>query len=259
MGAYEQIKPEFSLGHVTLPGYAPFAQKLEDAQGLIDGLHMVKTYLKPFGVGDLLYGYMLHAKAHVRNEQLLISTFPKDIRQMFVTDGGTMSFKFGDMLPTMNAPVFYDLKAALNPSDKLFSYNRSAKKALEYGYEQGWIIPILSEDLYGYGFLMMFQDPDPKAKKLDLETLQHFGLIYHETMRKHKQMAGYFDLSGKQKMVLSGVAKGQTAADLAAKLGLAERTVELRLHEARKKLKARTTSEAVYKASAYLILPYHDD
>ena len=245
--------------HIALPGYAEFKKKLERAGNMIDGLYIVKDFLQPYGVGDLLYGYMLHAKSHVRNEQILISTFPKTIRKMFVKDGGTISFRFGDMLPTMKKPIFYDLDAALQPKNPLFSFNKSSKRTVMYGYHQAWIVPFLTKGLCGFGFLMLYQNPEKNAVKIDVDLLEQFGFVYHMSMRMHKQMANHFGLSQKQRIVLAGAAKGHTASDIATQLDLSERTIELRLQEARKKLKARTTAEAVYKALAYLVLPCHDE
>lgn len=47
---------------------------------------------------------------------------------------------------------------------------------------------------------------------------------------------------------------GKTAMDIADALTVTQRTVELRLQSLRKKLRARTTTEAVYKAICYGIL-----
>ena len=102
---------------------------------------------------------------------------------------------------------------------------------------------------------MLFQDNQPGAATIDINQLEQYGQLYHMTMHRHKQMATHFDLSKKQSTALASVAKGQTAGDIAEQTGLVERSIELRLQQGRKKLSARTTTEAVYKALAYGILP----
>jgi len=116
-------------------------------------------------------------------------------------------------------------------------------------------MPFLGAVKNGYGFLIMFQDNKTGAPKLDVNQLKAFGPLYHHSMIKYKQMARHFKLTNKQSEALASAAKGRTAGYLATQIGLTERTIELRLQQARKKLHAKTTAEAVYKALTYGILP----
>jgi DNA-binding CsgD family transcriptional regulator len=229
--------------------------QLAKAGSLHEGLNLLKDYLKPKGVAELTYGFMLHAKSHLRGDYLLYTTFPKAIRLVGMQDGGAITYRFGDLTPKMSEPLFFDMKDTVEGRGPLYSFNKTFKMIYETGYRHAWIIPFLREVKNGYGFLIMFQDNKVGAPKLDVNQLKEFGPLYHNTMIRCKQMAKQFKLTSKQTEALASAAKGSTAGDFATGLGLSERCIELRLQEARKKLRARTTTEAAYKALAYGILP----
>lgn len=220
-----------------------------------DGLQLLKAHLKPYGVRDLVYAFMLYEKSYVRGDYLFYGTFPDKIRQAYEDGGSGASFKYGEVLSHLIEPIFVDINALLDVSNPLHSYNSCTKMILDLGYTNAWIVPLPHEKVGGYGFLMLFQDNQPGAATIDINQLEQYGHLYHMTMHRHKQMATHFDLSKKQSTALASVAKGQTAGDIAEQTGLVERSIELRLQQGRKKLSARTTTEAVYKALAYGILP----
>jgi len=220
-----------------------------------EGLNLLKDHLRPCGVGALTYGFMLHVKSHLRGDTVQYTTLSKAIRQAGAQDGGAVIYRFGDLVTKLTAPYFFDYKAILVGEGPLFSFNKSHKMLYDDGYRYGWIIPFLSQVDNGYGFLMAFQDERDGAPRLEVNQLESYGPLYHKTMIKHKQMARHFKLTQKQSQALANAAKGRTAAYFAGQIGLTERSVELRLQEARKKLHAKTTAEAVYKALAYGILP----
>jgi len=240
------------------PNISPLNQiecELSKADTMHEGLNLLKTYLKPEGVNELAYGFMLHAKSHLRSDYLLYTTFPKTIRQASVHDGGAITYRFAEVTPKMSEPMFFDMKDVVEGRGPLFSFNKTFKMIYATGYRYAWIIPFLTEVKNGHGFLIVFQDNKAGAPKLDVNRIKAFGPLYHHTMVKYKQMARVFKLTQKQTEALANAAKGRTASYLATQLGLSERSVELRLQGARKKLRAKTTAEAVYKALAYGILP----
>jgi DNA-binding CsgD family transcriptional regulator len=229
--------------------------ELSLAENMPDGLQILKSNLKSQGVRDIVYTFMLYEKSYVRGDYMLHGTFPPEIRQLYEQSGGGAAFRFGEILAQISAPLFFDIKALLDIKSPMHSYNSCAPHIYERGYHTAWIIPFSKEDIGGYGFLMLFQDSRSGAPVMDIKQLAKYAPLYHKSMKQHKQMAGYYGLTQKQCEALAGMAKGQTAGDIADHLGLTERSVELRLQEARKKLRARTTTEAAYKALAYGILP----
>jgi len=245
----------WTMGKNSSPNASTLKRALSKVDSLHEGLNVVKDHLKPHGVGELTYGFMLHTKSHLRGDYLLYTTFPKAIRRVGTQDGGAITYRFGDLTPNMSEPLFFDMKDVVEGRGPLFSFNKTFKMIYETGYRYAWIIPFLEEVKNGYGFLIVFQDNKAGAPKLDANQLKAFGPLYHHAMIKHKQMARHFQLTQNHTEALANAANGRTAGYLATQIGLTERTVELRLQQARKKLHAKTTAEAVYKALAYGILP----
>ena len=89
----------------------------------------------------------------------------------------------------------------------------------------------------------------PVNDELLIEALQN-AVRQHVRSREHHQAdrearERYAQLSEREREVLNWVAAGRRQADIAATLGLSERTIENHLRRIRRKLRARTTAEAV--------------
>ena len=233
--------------------------RLGQHETLHDSLNELKTILKPFGVGQLVYGFMLHRKSHLRqNDNILYATFERSIRDIGMEDGGALTYQFADVTPRSDVPLFFDLEETLHGKGPLYSHNKSYRAIYNAGYRHAWVVPFLGVDENGFGLMIMFQDMSPDAQIINVDGLKSYAPLFHREMIKQKKLANHFKLSRKQIEALSWVSKGRTASYVAEKLGISERSIELRLQEARKKLCALTTAEAVYKALAYSILPIID-
>lgn len=234
-------------------------EQLAQRETLHESLHVLKSYLAQFGVGQVVYGFMLHRKSHLRqNDFILYATFEKNIRDIGMKDGGALTYQFADVSPRSAEPLFFDLEETLDGKGPLYSHNKTYKAIFELGYRQAWVIPFLGVDDNGFGLMIFFQDMSPNARIINVSELTSYGSLFHREMIRHKKLARHFKITLKQIEALSWASKGRTAAYLAEKLEISERSIELRLQEARKKLCSKTTAEAVYKALAYGILPLKD-
>lgn len=222
---------------------------------MLEGLHHLKALLKPYGVRDLIYVYMLHPKSYVRNDFLWKATFPDEIHNAFMESGGAAAQNIMAFLPLMTEPVYIDIRWTTERKSRFFSHSEAPKIAIKMGYKTAWMLPIQLEERYGYGGLGLYEDHRPGRPKMNHTKLLRVGKLYHETMRECQQMAAEFSLSLKERQTLASISRGNTAADIALETGLVERTIEQRLSQARKKLHARTTTEAVYKSLIYGIIP----
>ncbi|MCF6220340.1 MAG: LuxR C-terminal-related transcriptional regulator [Robiginitomaculum sp.] len=231
------------------------SEALSKTDFIHEGLNVLQKHLTSYGVSVLAYGFQLHTKSYLRSDFVLYTTFSKSIRRTGKQDGGSITYRFGDLLETLTQPMFFDMEIVLSGRGPLFSINKSFQEVYDAGHRYAWLIPFLGEVENGHGLLVAFQDHREGAPKLDVNKIKHFGPLFHKAMIKHKQMARHFKLTKKQSETLASAAKGITAAEFAEQIGMSERAVELRLQQARKKLRAKTTAEAVYKAIAYGILP----
>ncbi|VAW02439.1 hypothetical protein MNBD_ALPHA06-1532 [hydrothermal vent metagenome] len=247
------------MGKISQPNFGLSSDsidaKLAEARTMYEGLNVLKNHLLQYGVGALTYGFMLHEKSYLRGDIVQYTTFPKSIRITGKQDGGAIVHRFGNFVPTMTEPLFFDMEEVLAGKGPLFSYNKTFKEIYDIGYRHAWVMPLAPKIENGFGFLMAFQSIKTSAPKLDVNQLTEFGPLYHSAMIEHKQMAKQFRLTQKQSLALANAAKGRTASYLADKLNLTERSIELRLQETRNKLSAKTTTEAAYKALVYGILP----
>ena len=117
-------------------------------------------------------------------------------------------------------------------------------------------LSFLSNETEPVGFAAMTVFPKPifEPSDFDLEYLQTMANLFHESLKKSGLMATTFNLSEKEIASLRLMSTGKTAFDIASLSDVTVRTIELRLASARKKLHAKTTTEAVYKAASYGIL-----
>lgn len=223
---------------------------------MYSGLHCLKDALKPLGIGALVYGYMLHLTSHLRRgDYILYATFPDNIRNIGEEDGGSLTFRFGEVVPRLTAPLFFDMNSTLHGEGPLYSHNKTYQAIYDIGYCHAWLVPFGNGIKNGFGHMIMFQDFSDGAPPLDIEKLKDYAPLFHNLMMRYNQLAKHFNLTSKQIEALSWASKGKTASYLAEKLNLSERSIELRLQGGRQKLYAKTTAEAVYKALAYGILP----
>ena len=230
-------------------------KRLGRSPTLKDGLYILREYLAPYGVRDLLYIYMPRDKSHVRNDIIRVSTFSQKISDLYDEYGGAASDKLGDVLPHLSGPLFFDTRLVIQGDHPYFSYNKCADEIVKDEYYGAWVVPFIDKDIIGHGMLMLFEDNRKGAPKFDIKQTEAFAPLYHKTMKRHGQMASHFGLTHKECDALSHMADGKTAEEMALELGLTTRAIDLRLQLARKKLRARSTTEAVFKAVAYGILP----
>jgi DNA-binding NarL/FixJ family response regulator len=126
---------------------------------------------------------------------------------------------------------------------------------LQNGHRYLSAYPFESDARIGRIILTVFSNQKQFDLKIDPAQFIDIGRRLHRSFKNNGQLKDYFGIEEKEQLVLSRMADGKTAADIAQELDVTVRTIEMRLQNARKKLKARTTTEAVYKSVAYGILP----
>jgi len=87
------------------------------------------------------------------------------------------------------------------------------------------------------------------AKPIDFEILYTIINARLVTVARNEIWPSFVDLNDRETETLTWVARGKTSAEIAKMLGLAKRTIDFHLDNARDKLGARTRTEAVVKAA----------
>ena len=212
-------------------------------------LHQMLASHSPPHIADLVYFFMPNRKAHLRDDVIIIATFPKSITNK---NGRSAAHCLGDILPDMKESETVDFDDDSNAT--LFSCTNYKSCVNEYGYSCATILPLKLSKNSGYAALVALHSADAKKESVMVVSFSEQSASFHDELKTTGQLAAHFNLSDQEKLALKALARGRTTADLTEDLNLSLRSTELRLQSARKKLMARTSTEAVFKAVIYGIL-----
>lgn len=229
---------------------------IEAASDLQSALVMFRDFQKRHGVRDLVYAYMLQGNSHIRNDLVFIATLPDTLMKAYYEGGGLNNDPMADEMEAMTVPTsahFKDLIVRMQNGGK-FRF-RFAEVALEMGYTTMMTTPVLDTERFGIAGVSFYQESRKPSTDMDEEHLWAAARAFHTSVKAHGQLAEHFGLSPQEIEALSLSGFGRSAEDIADVKQVTPRTIEMRLQSARKKLKAKTTTEAVYRCVAYGILP----
>ena len=218
-------------------------------------LNQLRDNLKPSGVKELVYGLFTRPHSYVQKDAIVISTLPNELMSLYNELGGVSNDPIAENLAVLSEPMFIDLKKMYHDknSGKFYKWPYT-KKMIDMGYTSLWTCPFSNQQAYGFGTMTFFQSSDQTAPKLIVDDLLVIGASYHLTMWESGKLADFLNLTPGEVTALTEMARGQNAIDIALLENVTTRTIENRLQRARKKLRSRTTPEAIYKAMAYGIL-----
>ena len=218
-------------------------------------LFRLREILRPYGAEHLTYVLMLSPSAYKRGDLIASSTFPMELWGYYWQSGATLTDALIEVAPFMAGPTSINLEKVVDhyrrgsASHKYFSALVAEGWPLVMGY------PIFMEDgTYGISGLGVVCSRQSRKKLREAAFYMQVGQVLQREMRRGGHFRRYHALTSKEIEVLEHMARGGTAAEIADVLGLQQRTIEMRLQKARKKLRALTTTEAIFKATAYSIL-----
>lgn len=140
-----------------------------------------------------------------------------------------------------------------------FSLRYMAEEVREAGLQAGLLTPLpgpWGDHLPAAGIVMgssLSEDETARITQAHAPQLIALAHVLHASLSGEllRRRAGAAPLSGRERDCLEGMARGLRIAQIADRLVLAEVTVNLHLRNARRKLGARTLTEAVAKAMLY--------
>lgn len=230
-----------------------FEKDIAKANSLRGALFRLQALLGEAATAHLAYTFLLHRNSHIRGDEISSTTMPDTVTRHYWGSGGTNTDPVVEVVPKILAPMAMDLVGVHSDKNLIYYNNPYLGAIIENGWENMMIYPIIPDDgTSGYSALTLLGAPDRPVYGdqfyLDL------GRRFHHIIKKHGLLSTYFHITAKEREVLEYMATGKTTSDIANQLGLKQRAIELRLQNARKKLRARTTTEAVYKAAEYSIV-----
>jgi len=234
--------------------YSEVKKEIAQAKSLRDALFILKLKLAPFGRCNVAYEFALRPNAYITGDIINMTTLSRLYVELYPEAGGTNSDPVLENIGNMRAPLFVDLHKLTAGSGTRFYKNRFFSKLAEDGQTSLAAYPFTRPDRFGYGVMTIFETEEQRKTAEDPSYYIDVASRFHKSVLENGQIADYFKIAAREIFVLERMARGQTAADIALELGLTVRAIEKRLSSVRKKLRANTTTEAVFKAAAYRIL-----
>ena len=204
---------------------------------------------------ELMYGFFVHPHSYKRNDVVFGMSRFDSLARLFMKLGGTSTDPFARDNIDMVEPIAVDLDDfivdAVERRDPRRIFYKAMRKA---GIRTVWLCPIVGPTAGGYGVLVHYHLERYNPTEFPADYLLAFTFRVHESLRRHGLLAKGFKITPKELVVLRMTAQGRSGQDIAELEGVTQRTVENRLQSCRKKLKALTTTEAIYKAGAYGVI-----
>lgn len=225
-------------------------------QSVEDALHRLQQALQRDDLHSIYYAFALRRRERARNDVITAYTGPEDLFQAFLQVGGPATAVHAERLEQTGQAEQISTAALLNTlSDRQDPRTSFIASCVNAGARTMWLCPFDGPATMGYGLLNLLFTTDGADPPVDPEDIDGFGAKVHLAIRDAGLLGQRFGLTGKETAVLDQLAQGYSAQDIAADQGITQRAIEKRVENARKKLNAANAVEAVYKATAYRILP----
>lgn len=212
-------------------------------------LFAVRTDYEPFRDAHLGFEHVIGGNRHVRGDLINPTTLPASFGALYAEGGGAAFDPVVQMATAGSDHAVIDLMELLSTGPDQFRRNSFLNAMVEIG-----CIRLTSVCLpHGEGVgrivlsIMEGQDAPPRPAEAIRDVLRQMIVSF----RINGHIARYFDMKPVELSTLEAMAFGQSAQDIATRDEVSVRSIEFRLQRVRKKLRAMTTTEAVFKASAY--------
>ena len=233
--------------------YDKIDSEIAKASSLRGALYRLQAVLGDEVCKHVAYTFLLHRNSYIRGDEVSGTTMPDSVTQYYWMNGGTNTDPVVETIPKLRAPMFMNLLDYYTNKNTIYYNNSYLASIHENGWEKMMICPVISGDsAAGFSAITLLGFPD--SPYYDRAFYMEFPRRFHQAIKRNGLLKQYFKITDREILVLECMAVGKTTADIAAQVGLKQRAIELRLQNARKKLRARTTTEAVYKATAYSII-----
>ncbi len=219
------------------------------ANSLRGALFALRTDYRPFRDTHLGFEHVIGGNRHVRGDLINPTTLPASFGALYAEGGGAAFDPVVQMATSGSDHTVIDLMELLSTGPDQFRRNGFLNAMVEIGCVRLTSVCLPRGEAVGRIVLTVMegQAASPRSAEATRDILRKMIVSF----RIHGHIARYFDLKPQELSTLQAVAFGQTAQDIATRDELSVRSIEFRLQRVRKKLRAMTTAEAVFKASAY--------
>ncbi len=232
-----------------------------DLRGLIGkrnsirgALFSLKNIVPEFENCHLGYEYFIQPSSYKRGDIIAVTTLPSTLTDKYKPSGGENADPVVENIVGMDDMLTIELPKITGNKRSKYYKNPFFLDMQSLGYPIITAYNLLPKGEFGFGALSVMKPDLLTGRQHPPSHYTVIGYAFHLMMKTHGYIERYLEITPKEKEVLKRMAAGRTAHDVAAKFEVTQRTIEMRLASARKKLKARTTTEAVFKCVCYGIL-----
>ncbi|MEP3889381.1 MAG: helix-turn-helix transcriptional regulator [Hellea sp.] len=228
-------------------------EALMAANSLRGAVFTLKNHVPEFMGYNIGYEYFVREHSYMRGDVIVQTTLPHDVTQQYAPSGGQNADPIIENIAQLKDRYTVDLTTII--AGKQSKYKNKFFTALSnIGVKTMTAYAFLPPDSHGFGALTILEEVPNASHTYPPERFAEIGFQFHTLMKRQGQLKRYLGINAKEQAVLERMADGKTAQDAAQEFGVTPRTIEMRLQSARQKLKARTTTEAVFKSVCYGIL-----
>lgn len=223
------------------------------ANSLRGALFCLKNHVPEFMGYNIGYEYFVRKHSYMRGDVIVQTTLPHDVMELYGDSGGQNADPIIENIAKLKDKYTVDLTKIVKGRPSKYK-NKFFTSLSKIGVETITAYAFLPPDSHGFGAITIMEEERNASFAYAPERFAQIGYYFHTLMKHHGQIMGYLAITEKERAVLNRMADGKTAQDVAQESGVTARTIEMRLQSARRKLKSRTTTEAVFKSVCYGIL-----
>lgn len=226
---------------------------IKSARSMRGALFVLKNHVPEFMGNHITYEYFVRENGFMRGDVITVTTLPHSVTSLYVPRSGQNADPVIEIISKVKDRRTVELeKIRKGPQAK---YKTKFFKAMgELGVKTMTVYKFLPDKSRGYGGFTVLEESPRASLAYPPERYAQIAFYFHLLVMHNGHIMRHLGVNEKEQLALQRMADGRTAQDVAQELGVTPRTIEMRLGSARKKLKSRTTTEAVFKSVCYGIL-----
>lgn len=222
------------------------------SSSVLEALQTVNEHLGGKRALSLVYCFYVHAHSRSRSDAIIVATTPRNVLQRYQQQGGLATDYVAKGMDTDTEPFQFNICEFRNRlravGDSRYKF---AQVLIDAGYKQSSVCPLVGGGVIGFGGLNQIYKSGNSKDVLPPRFQLELACQFHVAVRRSGLLAKEIGLDDRETETLKFSAEGRSAMDIAYKMNLSQRAIELRLQNIRKKLNALTTAEAIHKGNAY--------
>jgi len=238
---------------MKLENFSDIEDAIKSANSLRGALFVLKNHVPEFMGYNVGYEYFVREHSFKRGDVIVQTTLPGEITAQYGPSGGQNADPIIENIAKLSGYYTVDLSKIIQGKNSKYK-NKFFFALSKAGIRTMTVYSFLPPDSYGYGGITVLEEEAHASLRVSAERFAEIGFFFHTIIKRHGHIMRHLGITKNEQDVLRRMADGKTAQDAAQEFNVTPRTIEMRLQSARKKLKARTTTEAVFKSVCYGIL-----